>query len=1368
MGALHALLLALFTGEEFRRWLRLGPFAGIVPELPGEAASPAAFVEAALGSLERRNLIDSSFFALLTQERQQRRDDIASVAGLWPMSARETGREPPPQPTRRVEDPVIIAPELFFRPWLDPRPGHHHCWTLVGREALCGELIATITAEQRRVLLLEGRGGIGKSRLVLELAGRLQKQGLPVFAYQEGGAVTGEHLGELPGERAVLLLDDAHRIDPEDLTRIVEFTAKQRPRLTLVFACRPYGVEPITRACSVAGLGFDTQTRCEIPNLSEEARIALAAESLGPGHDSTLLARAFPDAPLFITVGGSLLRTGGLSLEQLRRSDDLRRLVLEHFPYKPLLRDCSTPDSHMHAVLGIAALLTSLSTRDRPLVEQLSGLEPLAATRATELLFDLGILEDVNGVLRILPDLYGSHATLAWAVPRGVSAGRVHALWQRLHETRLRYALLRNLLELMREVASAVQRAALRVELAEIWARCVQARGTADSLDEHYNDRYLELMASELASQALELAERLARAPRRNAESELCVALTRAALRASVDPDDPLRSRGIDLLVHLARDAQEGRDRQLLREFARDRHFAEDVGAAVEQALVRGPSSLEFVTTAIDALSTAFQVTLNAAEEGHRVPALLSWHRQLGLRLVALALAHPPPNLSFALWSLVRTFIVAWDQWAQARPEHLEACRASTLVLLDALERGLVACGDVGRAFTARRALREGVGAVDPALVGPLCVLIRRCGDFDLVFDALDPSFVPLDVLEARARERVQDVYSAAVEGIRGRAMQRLLEQAPDLAGMPEPEPHLELLCRCLAEDSLLVSPAYLVRGSDLWVEVTIENQLGSGALLQALTHRFPDQPELEPGLLRSYYEATRFDELYALAVIRHSEATGAIVAAHVLMLVDLRRLFLCAREAARRLLSTIERPDELWGFLHQIAATLSTSGTPRYYALLYALVLECPTVAEPLVRSIIGADLAGPDTIAPIVQALRHHDAEAARSLVASLLAAGMAVAEAGALVLPSWVARTDERALLRVALDHPDPRVLTHAFTAAGVLFAMRPQDGREFVEGPRAPRNVAELRAWMDGFTTAQTVFAYLPASCQHIDALLAPVARSFARRAVHPRGALDLEMGAERVATRIARIIAGIEPPAWHALPPEVVNRLIHATVELDSLADRASENFLVACAQRWPQATFASLLDALTSSPGRAKTPRELIEAMIRPLADTEHLTDVARLLLARARYEREGDPAGTVTSSVVAGSLGRLSRPLLALCDASDDEEETLLDVAHLLRTIDLVQLLNHPEFVLRPCERYAERSPTYRRRLTQLFARIDREPIEREIEHWNPSRMQPLIGAVARIRAELREPSPAQWLYGRVDELLGGRMQRLRRAAEA
>lgn len=102
MGALHALVLDLFTAEEFRRWLRFGPDADIVSELPGESAADTAIVDKALGVLERHGRINANFFARMTTERDRKKEAIAAVATLWGSSA--TGR-----PGRGKSTPVVTG-----------------------------------------------------------------------------------------------------------------------------------------------------------------------------------------------------------------------------------------------------------------------------------------------------------------------------------------------------------------------------------------------------------------------------------------------------------------------------------------------------------------------------------------------------------------------------------------------------------------------------------------------------------------------------------------------------------------------------------------------------------------------------------------------------------------------------------------------------------------------------------------------------------------------------------------------------------------------------------------------------------------------------------------------------------------------------------------------------------------------------------------------------------------------------------------------------------------------------------------------------------------------------------------------------------
>jgi hypothetical protein len=83
MHMLYSLLASLFTADEFRRWIHFGHYAEIVIELPGEAASYAATLEAALLALDRRGEIDGSFFDRLSQAQPLQREAIADVAMLW-------------------------------------------------------------------------------------------------------------------------------------------------------------------------------------------------------------------------------------------------------------------------------------------------------------------------------------------------------------------------------------------------------------------------------------------------------------------------------------------------------------------------------------------------------------------------------------------------------------------------------------------------------------------------------------------------------------------------------------------------------------------------------------------------------------------------------------------------------------------------------------------------------------------------------------------------------------------------------------------------------------------------------------------------------------------------------------------------------------------------------------------------------------------------------------------------------------------------------------------------------------------------------------------------------------------------------------
>lgn len=87
MVAVEALLVELFETDELRRWMHKYFPEELTHELPGEATSCAVTSHKAVGLLERRGLIDDSFFDRLVEARGQRRGEIDAVRALQARAA---------------------------------------------------------------------------------------------------------------------------------------------------------------------------------------------------------------------------------------------------------------------------------------------------------------------------------------------------------------------------------------------------------------------------------------------------------------------------------------------------------------------------------------------------------------------------------------------------------------------------------------------------------------------------------------------------------------------------------------------------------------------------------------------------------------------------------------------------------------------------------------------------------------------------------------------------------------------------------------------------------------------------------------------------------------------------------------------------------------------------------------------------------------------------------------------------------------------------------------------------------------------------------------------------------------------------------
>lgn len=206
--------------------------------------------------------------------------------------------EVPPETARRIVDHhfgprfrreflglaavgAFLPPEEFFRPYNNRKRLFHHDIPLVGRSAILTQLLAFASSEEHHVAILPGRGGIGKSRLLLEFS-RLSDAAHPERAIRilnEGVPLSIEALDDLPPVPTLIIVDDAHRVSDFGLLTAL---LRERNDCRLLLATRPQGTDLLSSQLTRGGI--DANATLELPPLSvlvkEEVR-ELAVHVLG-------------------------------------------------------------------------------------------------------------------------------------------------------------------------------------------------------------------------------------------------------------------------------------------------------------------------------------------------------------------------------------------------------------------------------------------------------------------------------------------------------------------------------------------------------------------------------------------------------------------------------------------------------------------------------------------------------------------------------------------------------------------------------------------------------------------------------------------------------------------------------------------------------------------------------------------------------------------------------------------------------------------------------------------------------------------------------------------------------------------------------
>jgi hypothetical protein len=322
--------------------------------------------------------------------------------------------------------------------------------TLRGRQTKLSELDEFLNDRDRRIAILPGRGGIGKTKLLRDWS--RDKPGWNVLWVSQYGVWHDATVAEIPSADTIIITDDAHHYG--DLDKLISLVSSRigEPRLKLVIATRPSGQAYIDELLARLADESSIIRYKALRELAKSATVEIAKEMLGAAcaHLADWLAEVSKDTPLITVVGGKLIAKGQITPDLLANDQEFRRTVFNKFA-----EECA---GQLPAGGRPKRELLELIAAVQPIDEQRDNFVPKASVflslRPDEIRRGFGALEQTEilvrggGKLRIVPDLFADYLLETASVDgTGTATGFADAVFAVFEESHLSN-LLKNLAEL--------------------------------------------------------------------------------------------------------------------------------------------------------------------------------------------------------------------------------------------------------------------------------------------------------------------------------------------------------------------------------------------------------------------------------------------------------------------------------------------------------------------------------------------------------------------------------------------------------------------------------------------------------------------------------------------------------------------------------------------------------------------------------------------------------------------------------------------------------------------------------------------------------------------------------------------------------
>lgn len=299
----------------------------------------------------------------------------------------------------------------YFYAFLDNKERlFRHDYNFVGRDSEMIE-INDFLKSSKKVLTITGRGGIGKSKLIYEIAKQhesLKGEWSRFIFIKENVRFDDDVLKKIPSGKSVIVLEDAHRYSQLSNVLAIFRNRDLADRIKLIITLRPSGCDIVRMNLSQILELFLVQEMPELKELKIKDTEKIVSGLLENDHFLIKsVANITKDCPLVTTIGSRLIAEKKISL--LKNDKEFRRIILDKFleEYLPLLKDVLSD-----RLLRYIAALSPIRPEDKVLIQTLSR---ILKVHESEIIGKLGELENsglllrIGSLVRIVPDLVSDH-----------------------------------------------------------------------------------------------------------------------------------------------------------------------------------------------------------------------------------------------------------------------------------------------------------------------------------------------------------------------------------------------------------------------------------------------------------------------------------------------------------------------------------------------------------------------------------------------------------------------------------------------------------------------------------------------------------------------------------------------------------------------------------------------------------------------------------------------------------------------------------------------------------------------------------------------------------------------------------------------